>query len=125
MGSGPDQDDHALYRTDYRRGDHEARRLMRNPARQGEDGPHLLLPAVAVIATAVIAAVSSSADAVALADVDPGRCVGASWRGPCHRIFTAHHQEFALDYETGTITSKATPLGTIPVGRRCSPRALG
>ena len=28
-------------------------------------------------------------------------------------FLSAHHQEFALNYETGTITSKATPVGTI------------
>jgi hypothetical protein len=31
-------------------------------------------------------------------------------------FLTAHHQEFSLDYDTGTIMSKATPLGTILVG---------
>lgn len=30
-------------------------------------------------------------------------------------FLSAHHQEFALDYDTGTITSKATPIGTILV----------
>src|SRR6185312_10019133 len=30
-------------------------------------------------------------------------------------FLSAHHQEFAVDYDTGVITSKATPIGTIVV----------
>ncbi len=89
-----------------------ARRLMRNPARKVKTGRIFLLPAVVVIATAATlwsAPMPSPWLMWILVDVL------ALLAGLATGFFTAHHQEFALDYETGTITSKTTPLGTILV----------
>ncbi|HEX4534290.1 MAG TPA: hypothetical protein VH000_08660 [Rhizomicrobium sp.] len=87
-----------------------ARRLMRNSARKVRTSRIFLLPAVVTVAT--IATLYSSPM--------PGLLwlvvyVVAAIAGAVVGFLTAHHQEFTLDYDTGTIMSKATPVGSILV----------
>lgn len=88
------------------------RRLMRNKPRKVKTNRIFLIPGLLIIATGITLwsapmpkpwLLWGAIDALALA---AGLVVG---------FFTAHHQEFSLDYDTGTITSKATPIGTIVV----------
>ncbi|MGN6514763.1 MAG: hypothetical protein ACTHLR_02865 [Rhizomicrobium sp.] len=88
------------------------RRLLRNKPRKVKTNRIFLIPGLIVIATAVTLWAApmpkpwlmwGAVDILALA---AGLVVG---------FLTAHHQEFSLDYDTGTITSKATPVGTIVV----------
>jgi hypothetical protein len=86
------------------------RRMMRNSARKVRTSRIFLLPAVVTVAT--IATLYSSPM--------PGLMwvvvyVAAAIAGAVVGFLTAHHQEFTLDYDTGTIMSKATPVGSILV----------
>ncbi|HWD49105.1 MAG TPA: hypothetical protein VG309_04225 [Rhizomicrobium sp.] len=86
------------------------RRMMRNSARKVRTSRIFLLPAVVTVAT--IATLYSSPL--------PGLLwlvvyVAAAIAGAVVGFLTAHHQEFTLDYDTGTIMSKATPVGSILV----------
>jgi hypothetical protein len=87
-----------------------ARRLIKNPPRKVRVNALFVLPLIAIAGTAATIAYSPVPPlfwmvgyAVALA---AGGGVG---------FLTAHHQEFNLDTDTGTITSRATPVGTILV----------
>ena len=84
-----------------------ARRLMRNKPQKVKTSRLFILPGIVAIATILTLYFAGlpgllwiGVDIVALA---AGAVVG---------FLSAHHQEFALDYETGTITSKATPIGS-------------
>ncbi|MGH6870530.1 MAG: hypothetical protein ACREHE_03395 [Rhizomicrobium sp.] len=87
-----------------------ARRLIRNPPRKVKVGRLFIQPVIALAATAATLAATPAPPlfwivgyAIAL-----GAGVGIGF-------LSAHHQEFALDSETGTITSRATPIGSILV----------
>ena len=88
------------------------RRLWRNQARKVKTNRIFLFPALIILATAATLWSAPmpkpwllwwTIDAAALA---AGLTTG---------FLTAHHQEFSLNYDTGEITSKATPIGTIVV----------
>lgn len=89
-----------------------ARRLMRNKPRKVKTNRIFLIPGLIIIAT--VATLWSAPmpkpwllwGAIDILALAAGLVVG---------FLTAHHQEFSLDYDTGTITSKATPIGTLVV----------
>jgi hypothetical protein len=87
-----------------------ARRLMRNKAQKVKTNRLFILPGIVAIAT-VITLYSTGIPGMLWI----GIYVAALIAGAVVGFLSAHHQEFALDYETGTITSKATPIGSILV----------
>jgi hypothetical protein len=88
------------------------RRLMRNKPRKVKTNRIFYLPAFVVIATAVtLWSAPLPTPWLLWIPVD----VAAIVAGLVIGFLSAHHQEFAIDYETGTITSKATPVGMIVV----------
>ena len=89
-----------------------ARRLMNNKPRKVKTNRIFWFPAFVIVAT-VLTLWSAPLPKpwllwipVDFAALIAGLAVG---------FFSAHHQEFAVDYDTGVITSKATPIGTIVV----------
>jgi hypothetical protein len=88
------------------------RRLMNNKPRKVKTKRIFLFPALIVLATALTLWAAPLPTPwllwipIDLAALIAGLVVG---------FLSAHHQEFAIDYDTGTITSKATPFGTILV----------
>lgn len=88
------------------------RRLMRNKPQKVKTNRIFLFPVLILIATALTlwsAPFPQPWMLWILVDI------GALIAGLVAGFLSAHHQEFALDYDTGTITSKATPVGTILV----------
>jgi hypothetical protein len=84
-----------------------ARRLIRNAPRKVKTGRMFVLPGIVAVAT-VITLYSTGVPGILWI----GIYVVALILGAVVGFLSAHHQEFALDYETGTITSKATPIGS-------------
>jgi hypothetical protein len=84
-----------------------ARRLMRNKPQKVKTGRLFVLPGIVVVAT-LITLYSTGIPGLLWIGVD----VVALIAGAVIGFLSAHHQEFALDYETGEITSKATPIGS-------------
>ena len=89
-----------------------ARRLMNNKPRKVKTNRIFYFPAFVVIAT-VLTLWSAPLPTpwllwipVDIAALAAGLVIG---------FLSAHHQEFAINYDTGVITSKATPIGTIVV----------
>lgn len=89
-----------------------ARRLMNNKPRKVKVNRIFYFPAFVIIAT-VLTLWSAPLPTPWLLwiPVDLGAIVVGLTIG----FLSAHHQEFAIDYDTGVITSKATPVGTIVV----------
>jgi len=87
------------------------RRLMNNKPRKVKTSRIFILPLVVAVATVGTLATTPLPGLLWLAIY-----VVALVAGAVVGFLSAHHQEFALDYDTGTITSKATPVGTILVG---------
>jgi hypothetical protein len=84
-----------------------ARRLMRNKPQKVKTRRLFVLPGIVAIAT-VITLYSTGVPGVLWIGVYAAALIAGAVVG----FLSAHHQEFALDYETGTITSKATPIGS-------------
>jgi hypothetical protein len=84
-----------------------ARRLIRNAPRKVKTGRMFVLPGIVAAAT-VFTLYSTGVPSILWIGV----YVVALILGAVVGFLSAHHQEFALDYETGTITSKATPIGS-------------
>jgi hypothetical protein len=84
-----------------------ARRLIRNAPRKVKTGRLFILPGIVAVAT-VLTLYSTGVPGVLWIGV----YVVALIAGAVVGFLSAHHQEFALDYDTGTITSKATPIGS-------------
>jgi hypothetical protein len=84
------------------------RRLIKNPARKVRVGSLWIMPLIVMAATIAT---------LVMMPKPPLFWVGgyalAAVLGGTVGFLTSHHQEFSLDYDTGTITSKATPIGTI------------
>lgn len=90
-----------------------ARRLLRNPSRKVKTNRIFLLPLVVTVAlVATLWGQRLPQPWLLWVGID----IAALAAGAVVGFLSAHHQEFTLDYDTGTITSKATPLGTILVG---------
>src|ERR1700759_1659853 len=87
-----------------------ARRLLRNKPQKVKVGRLFILPVIVAVAT-VLTLYSTGIPGVLWIGVD----IAAVLAGAVVGFLSAHHQEFALDYETGTITSKATPIGSMLV----------
>ena len=89
-----------------------ARRLMNNKPRKVKVNRIFYFPAFVVIATAAtLWSAPLPTPWLLWIPVDLGAIVVGLTIG----FLSAHHQEFAIDYDTGVITSKATPVGTIVV----------
>jgi hypothetical protein len=84
-----------------------ARRLMRNKPTKVKTGRLFVLPGIVAVAT-VATLYTTGVPGLMWIFVD----IAALIAGAAVGFLSAHHQEFALDYETGTITSKATPIGS-------------
>jgi hypothetical protein len=84
-----------------------ARRLMRNKPQKVKTNRLFILPGIVAIAT-VLTLYSTGIPGMMWIAVDAGALVLGLGVG----FLSAHHQEFALDYDTGEITSKATPIGS-------------
>src|ERR1700691_4044675 len=85
-----------------------ARRLIRNAPRKVKVNRMFILPTIAAVGTIATLATRRT----------PALCwiagfVIAALLGAGIGFLTTHHQEFALDTDTGEITSRATPVGTI------------
>lgn len=89
-----------------------ARRLMRNKPSKVKTNRLFVLPVIVIIATvATLSSAPLPRPWLLWIPID----VTALIAGLVVGFLSAHHQAFSLDYDTGTITSKATPLGTILV----------
>jgi hypothetical protein len=88
-----------------------ARRLIRNPPRKVKVNRMFVMPAIAALATISTLAVTKAPPLFWIAGYLVAVALGAGVG-----FLTAHHQEFSLDTDTGEITSKATPIGTILIG---------
>ena len=84
-----------------------ARRLMRNQPQKVKLNRIFIIPAVVAAGAALTLYSAPMPGLVWIAGY-----VAAASAGGVVGFLTAHHQEFALDYETGQITSKATPIGS-------------
>jgi hypothetical protein len=84
-----------------------ARRLIRNTPRKVKTSRMFVLPGIVAIAT-VMTLYSTGVPGVLWIGVYAVALIAGAAVG----FLSAHHQEFALDYETGEITSKATPIGS-------------
>ena len=84
-----------------------ARRLIRNAPRKVKTGRLFVLPGIVAIATV---ATLYSTGVPGLLWI--GVYIVALIAGLVVGFLSAHHQEFSLDYETGQIMSKATPIGS-------------
>ncbi|HSM96823.1 MAG TPA: hypothetical protein VLT91_12315 [Rhizomicrobium sp.] len=89
-----------------------ARRLMRNRPRKVKVNRIFWFPAFIILATAAtLWSAPMPKPWLLWIPVD----IGAVIAGLVIGFLSAHHQEFSIDYDTGAITSKATPIGTIVV----------
>lgn len=88
-----------------------ARRLITNPARKVRVGGLWIMPLIVLAATIATLVMMPKPPLFWIAGYALAAVLGGSVG-----FLTSHHQEFSLDYDTGTITSKATPLGTILIG---------
>lgn len=87
-----------------------ARRLMRNKPQKVKTGRLFVLPGIVAIAT-VVTLYSTGIPGLMWIGVYAAALIVGLVVG----FLSAHHQEFSLDYETGQITSKATPIGSVLV----------
>ena len=89
-----------------------ARRLMNNKPRKVKVNRIFYFPAFIIIATvATLWSAPMPTPWLLWIPVDLLAVAGGLAIG----FLSAHHQEFSIDYDTGVITSKATPVGTIVV----------
>ena len=89
-----------------------ARRLMNNKPRKVKVNRIFYFPAFVIIATAAtLWSAPMPTPWLLWIPVDIGAVAGGLVIG----FLSAHHQEFSINYDTGVITSKATPVGTILV----------
>jgi hypothetical protein len=84
-----------------------ARRLIRNTPRKVKTNRIFIMPLIVMAGAIATLAATPMPGLIWL-----GAYVVAVVAGGTVGFLSAHHQEFALDYETGTITSKATPIGS-------------
>jgi hypothetical protein len=89
-----------------------ARRLIRNPPRKVKVNSMFIMPVIAMAATVATIVYSPMAPSLFwmvgfLVALAAGAGVG---------FLSAHHQEFTLDADTGEVTSRATPIGTMLIG---------
>jgi hypothetical protein len=84
-----------------------ARRLMRNKPQKVKIGRLFVLPGIVAVAT-IVTLYSTGIPGLLWIGV----YVAALIAGLVVGFLSAHHQEFTLDYETGQIMSKATPIGS-------------
>jgi hypothetical protein len=87
------------------------RRLIRNAPRKVKVNRMFILPVIATVATASTLAMTPMPSLFWIAGFAIAAALGAGVG-----FLTTHHQEFSLDYDTGEITSKATPIGSILIG---------
>jgi len=87
-----------------------ARRLKRNQARKVKVNRLFIMPLVIMALTGITLAATPMPSLLWLAGYALALIAGGAVG-----FLTAHHQEFSLDYDTGTISSRATPLGTMLV----------
>lgn len=87
------------------------RRLIKNPARKVKVGSLWVFPLIALAGTAATLVLTPKPPLFWIGGFAIAALLGAGIG-----FLTSHHQEFSLDYDTGTITSKATPIGTILIG---------
>lgn len=85
-----------------------ARRLIRNPPRKVKVNRMFVMPAIAAIATIGTLATTKAPPLFWIAGYLVALALGAGVG-----FLTTHHQEFSLDTDSGEITAKATPIGTI------------
>jgi len=85
-----------------------ARRLIRNAPRKVKVNRMFILPVIAAVGTAATLAATPMPPLFWIAGFALAAALGAGVG-----FLTTHHQEFSLDYDTGEISSKATPIGTI------------
>jgi hypothetical protein len=85
-----------------------ARRLIRNAPRKVKVNRMFILPLIAIVGTVATLAATPMPGLFWIAGFALAAALGAGVG-----FLTTHHQEFSLDYDTGEITSKATPIGTI------------
>jgi len=88
-----------------------ARRLIRNAPQKVKPSRLFIAPAIIVLAVAVTFAMTPLPGPLWIA----GFALALAAGGIAGYLMT-HHQEFSIDYETGEITSRATPIGLILVG---------
>ncbi|HEY2033092.1 MAG TPA: hypothetical protein VGH02_05350 [Rhizomicrobium sp.] len=88
------------------------RRLMNNKPRKVKVNRVFYFPAFVIIVTALtLWSAPMPSPWLLWIPVDIAAVMGGLVVG----FLSAHHQEFSIDYDTGVITSKATPVGTIVV----------
>lgn len=83
-------------------------RLVRNRPRKLRLGVLFVRPVIILVLVGVVLAVSPMPTLVWIAGYAAAMALGA-----VAGFFTTHHQEFAIDYDTGEITSRATPIGAV------------
>jgi Kef-type K+ transport system membrane component KefB len=85
-----------------------ARRLIRNAPRRVKVNRMFILPLIAAVGTVATLAATPMPALIWIAGFAVAAALGAGVG-----FLTTHHQEFSLNTDTGEITSKATPIGTI------------
>jgi len=85
-----------------------ARRLIQNRPRKVRIASLWVAPLIALIGTGTTLVMTPAPPLFWIV----GFAVAAALGGTVG-FLTSHHQEFSIDYETGTITSRATPIGLI------------
>ncbi|HEY2070910.1 MAG TPA: hypothetical protein VGG48_15250 [Rhizomicrobium sp.] len=88
-----------------------ARRIINNPPQKVKVNRLFLLPLIAVVATVATIAATPAPPLFWIVGFLVAIALGAGVG-----FLTAHHQEFSLDTDTGEITSRATPIGSLVVG---------
>ncbi len=85
-----------------------ARRIIRNPPRKVRIRSLWIAPSIALFGTGATLAMAPMPQLFWIAGFAAAAALGGAIG-----FLTSHHQEFSIDYDTGTITSRATPLGLI------------
>lgn len=84
-----------------------ARRLIRNTPQKVKLNRIFILPGIIILGAGITLASTPIPGLMWI-----GIYIVALIAGGVVGFLSAHHQEFALDYETGEITSKSTPIGS-------------
>ncbi len=85
-----------------------ARRIIRNPPRKVRIASLWVAPMIALLGTGTTLAMAPMPQLFWIVGFAAAAALGGTIG-----FLTSHHQEFSIDYETGTITSRATPIGLI------------